>query len=114
MFRGTEKYSSHQYSEILKSVGAAANANTSLDRTVYHMTGNSAKLETMFELEADRFQNLKYSVQDFKTEAGAVKGEYTKNFASPYNQLNEKVAETAFKTHTYAHTTMGYLDDIVN
>lgn len=114
MFRGTEKYSSHQYSEVLKSVGASANANTSLDRTVYHMTGNAAKLETMFELEADRFQNLKYSVQDFKTEAGAVKGEYTKNFASPYRQLNEKVAETAFKTHTYAHTTMGYLNDIVD
>jgi zinc protease len=114
MFRGTEKYSSHQYSEILKSVGAAANANTSLDRTVYHMTGNATKLETMFELEADRFKNLKYSLQDFKTEAGAVKGEYTKNFASPYNQLNEKVAETAFKTHTYAHTTMGYLNDIVD
>ncbi len=114
MFRGTEKYSSHQYSEILKSVGASANANTSLDRTVYHMTGNATKLETMFELEADRFQNLKYSIQDFKTEAGAVKGEYTKNVASPYTQLNEKVAETAFKTHTYAHTTMGYLKDIVD
>lgn len=114
MFRGTDKYSSHQYSEILKSVGASANANTSLDRTVYHMTGNAAKLETMFELEADRFQNLKYSLQDFKTEAGAVKGEYTKNFASPYSQLNEKVVETAFKKHTYSHTTMGYLDDIVD
>jgi len=114
MFRGTEKYSSHQYSEILKSTGASANANTSLDRTLYHMTGNVAKLETMFELEADRFQNLKYSIQDFKTEAGAVKGEYTKNFASPYGQLNEKVAETAFKQHTYAHTTMGYLKDIVD
>jgi zinc protease len=114
MFRGTEKYSSHQYSEILKSVGASANANTSLDRTVYHMTGNATKLETMFELEADRFQNLKYSIQDFKTEAGAVKGEYTKNVANPYSQLNEKVAETAFKEHTYAHTTMGYLKDIVD
>jgi zinc protease len=114
MFRGTEKYSSHQYSEILKSVGASANANTSLDRTVYHMTGNATKLETMFELESDRFQNLKYSVQDFKTEAGAVKGEYTKNVASPYSQLNEKLSETAFKEHTYAHTTMGYLKDIVD
>ena len=114
MFRGTEKYSSHQYSEILKSTGASANANNSLDRTDNHMTGNVAKLETMFELEADRFMNLKYTIQDFKTEAGAVKGEYTKNVASPYSQLNEKVAETAFKEHTYAHTTMGYLKDIVD
>src|ERR1044071_3372467 len=78
------------------------------------MTGNAEKLETMFELEGDRFQNLKYSLQDFKTEAGAVKGEYTKNSASPYVQINEKIAETAFKNHTYGHTTMGYFKDVVD
>ncbi|MCX6998110.1 MAG: pitrilysin family protein, partial [Kiritimatiellaeota bacterium] len=113
MFRGTEKYPKEKYSYVLKGTGASANANTSADRTVYHMTGNAGKLETMFDVEADRFQNLKYSLQDFKTEAGAVKGEYIKNSASPYRQLEEKIAETAFKTHTYAHTTMGYFKDIV-
>src|SRR5690348_11811743 len=71
MFRGTDKYPSEKYSAIMKSTGASANANTSIDRTMYHMTGNAAKLETMFEIEGDRFQNLKYSLQDFKTEAGA-------------------------------------------
>src|SRR5215210_1398810 len=38
MFRGTEKYSKEAYDEVLKSIGASANANTSVDRTVYHMT----------------------------------------------------------------------------
>ncbi len=114
MFRGTEKYSKEAYSAALKLTGAAANANTSLDRTVYHMTGNAAELELMFELESDRFMNLAYSEHDFKTEAGAVKGEYTKNFASPYSQLREKQYETAFTTHTYSHTTMGYFKDIVD
>lgn len=114
MFRGTDKFPSDKYSAILKSTGASANANTSLDRTIYHMTGNAEKLETMFELEGDRFQNLKYSLQDFKTEAGAVKGEYTKNSASPYVQINEKISETAFKNHTYGHTTMGYFKDVVD
>jgi zinc protease len=114
MFRGTEKYPKEKYSEILKSTGASANANTSLDRTVYHMTGSSAKLETMFELEADRFQFLKYSLQGFKTEAGAVKGEYTKNSANPYTKLNELVQDAAFDQHTYKHTTMGFFNDIVD
>jgi len=114
MFRGTDKYPNEKYSEVLKSTGASANANTSLDRTLYHMTGNADKLNLMFELEADRFQNLNYSVDGFKTEAGAVKGEYTKNSASPYVQLNEKIQETAFKSHTYGHTTMGYFKDIVD
>ncbi|MBA2761013.1 MAG: insulinase family protein [Segetibacter sp.] len=114
MFRGTEKYSKEAYDEVLKSIGASANANTSLDRTVYHMTGNAAMLSKMFEVEADRFQNLKYSQHDFKTEAGAVKGEYTKNSASPPLQLNEKMMDTAFKNHTYKHTTMGFFKDVVD
>ncbi|WP_400191828.1 M16 family metallopeptidase [Hymenobacter sp. B81] len=114
MFRGTDKYSKEKYDEVLKSLGAAANANTSLDRTVYHMTGNARMLEKMFEVEADRFQNLKYSEHDFKTEAGAVKGEYTKNSASPYQQLYEKTVSTAFEKHTYAHTTMGFFQDVVD
>ncbi len=83
MFRGTDKYPREKYNDILKSTGAGANANTSNDRTIYHMTGNSAMLETMFDIESDRFKNLHYSEHDFKTEAGAVKGEYTKNYASP-------------------------------
>ena len=114
MFRGTDKYPKEKYGAALKSTGAGANANTTQDRTDYHMTGNADKLELMFELESDRFLNLKYSEHDFKTEAGAVKGEYTKNFASPYSQINEKRSETAFTTHTYSHTTMGYFKDIVD
>ncbi|MFN5355086.1 MAG: M16 family metallopeptidase [Bacteroidota bacterium] len=114
MFRGTEKYPKEKYSDELKATGASANANTWFDRTVYHMTGNAAMLDKMFELESDRFMNLKYSVQDFKTEAGAVKGEYTKNSASPYNQLNEQLNDVAFTKHTYKHTTMGFFKDIVD
>ncbi|MCF8261708.1 MAG: insulinase family protein [Melioribacteraceae bacterium] len=114
MFRGTDKYPKKKYQAALKSIGASANANTSQDRTVYHMTGNANKLDLMFELEADRFQNLNYSEPDFKVEAGAVKGEYTKNNASPYSQLFENLQNTAFDEHTYKHTTMGFFDDIVD
>ncbi|HZW38639.1 MAG TPA: pitrilysin family protein [Ignavibacteriaceae bacterium] len=114
MFRGTDKYPADKYNEILKITGAGANANTSLDRTVYHMTGSADKLELMFDLESDRFEHLNYSEHGFKTEAGAVKGEYTKNSASPYAQLYENVLNTAFEKHTYKHTTMGFLKDIID
>ncbi len=114
MFRGTDKYPKEKYTAILKSTGASANANTSTDRTIYHMTGNADKLDIMFELEADRFMNLNYSEHGFKTEAGAVKGEYTKNFASPYQRLYEAKLNAAFDVHTYKHTTMGFFEDIVD
>ncbi len=114
MFRGTDRYPKEKYTAVLKSTGASANANTSNDRTVYHMTGNAAKLDLMFELEADRFQNLNYPVPDFKVEAGAVKGEYTKNYASPYQRMYEGMRDVAFDNHTYKHTTMGFFADIVD
>jgi zinc protease len=114
MFRGTDKYPPERYREIIKSTGASANANTSNDRTIYHMTGNAAKLDVMFNIESDRFKNLNYSEADFKVEAGAVKGEYTKNYASPYQQLFEGVMNTAFDLHTYKHATMGFFEDIVD
>lgn len=114
MFRGTDKYPREEYNRVLKLTGAGANANTSLDRTIYHMTGNADYLEKMFELEADRFMNLNYPEHDFKVEAGAVKGEYTKNFASPYQRLYESLLNTAFDVHTYKHTTMGFFEDIVD
>ncbi len=114
MFRGTDKYPREKYNQVLQMTGASANANTSLDRTIYHMTGNADYLEKMFELESDRFMKLHYSEHDFKTEAGAVKGEYTKNYASPYQQLYEELLNTAFEKHTYKHTTMGFFKDIVD
>ncbi|HEV2764720.1 MAG TPA: pitrilysin family protein, partial [Pyrinomonadaceae bacterium] len=69
-------------------------------------------LDKVMEMEADRFKNLQYTQEQYKTEAGAVRGEYDKNSASPFSRLYEKLRETAFKKHTYAHTTMGYIKDI--
>jgi zinc protease len=56
--------------------------------------------------------NLEYSEAAFKTESRAVLGEYNKSNAEPLNKLLEVQRETAFTTHTYKHTTMGFLRDI--
>jgi zinc protease len=112
MFRGSENYTSDQREEIFKRAGAETNAYTTDDRTVYHATFSKEDLEEIMKVEADRFQRLKYTPEQFKTEAKAVKGEYDKNSANPFSKINEVMRETAFKRHTYAHTTMGYLKDI--
>ena len=112
MFRGSENYTSDQRDTIMKRAGAEANAYTADDRTVYHQTFSKEDLGEMMKLEADRFMRLKYSSEDYKTEALAVQGEYDKNSANPISKLYEVLRETAFKKHTYSHTTMGYLKDI--
>ncbi|HEX8355540.1 MAG TPA: pitrilysin family protein [Pyrinomonadaceae bacterium] len=112
MFRGSENYTPEQREKIFTRAGAETNAYTTDDRTVYHATFSKEDLEEIMKAEADRFQRLKYTPEQFKTEAKAVKGEYDKNSANPFSKMNEVMRETAFKKHTYAHTTMGYLKDI--
>ncbi|MCA1609474.1 MAG: insulinase family protein [Acidobacteria bacterium] len=112
MFRGTKAYPAEKYQAILTRVGARQNASTSDDFTNYYTTFSKEDLETMLEVEADRFQNLDYSVEGFKTEARAILGEYNKNSANPFSKMEEVQRESAFSTHTYRHTTMGYIKDI--
>ena len=112
MFRGSERFTSEQRDVVLRRAGAAVNAYTSDDRTVYHTLFPKEDLEAIIEIEADRFQRLKYSTEAYKTETRAVLGEYNKNSADPYNKLYETLRATAFTKHTYKHTTMGFLEDI--
>lgn len=114
MFRGTENYPGPVYDSLITSIGADANAYTTDDLTAYHLVVANGKLETVVKLESDRFKNLAYSESDFKTEAGAVYGEYRKGRVNPYSVLLEKLQDKAFDVHTYQHTTIGFEEDIKN
>ncbi len=112
MFRGTKNFPPEKYNEIITKAGARQNAYTTDDYTNYHITFAKEDLATILKIEADRFQNLEYPEAAFKTESRAVLGEYNKNSAQPLAKLEEVQREKAFTTHTYKHTTMGFLKDI--
>ncbi|MBL8952293.1 MAG: insulinase family protein [Myxococcaceae bacterium] len=112
MFKGTKAYPEGASDAVLGKLGFAGNAYTTDDVTVYHAAGPSSGLEQLIEIEADRFKNLEYGEATFQTEAKAVLGEYNKNAANPLLKIEETMLATAFKSHTYRHTTLGFLDDI--
>ena len=112
MFRGTETLPGPEYDRIVNGMGADANAFTTDDFTAYHLGFATADLPTVIEIEADRFQHLKYDETQFKTESGAVYGEYRKGRTSPFEVLFESLQDTAFDVHTYKHTTIGFEADI--
>ena len=104
MFRGTKRFPPEKYDQVIKEMGAARNAYTTDDRTVYHTTFSKEDLEKIMEVEADRFQNLSYPESAFRTETLAVLGEYNKNSQSPTRQLFEALHDKAFDTaHLQAH-----------
>jgi zinc protease len=110
MFRGTDKYPN--YDLITSRIGASRNAFTSNDMTVFYLVASTEYLEQIVDLESDRFQNLNYDEAAFRTEAGAILGEYMQGALSPGRWLNERVRSLAYDRHTYGHTTIGYEADV--
>lgn len=112
MFRGTKEFPPERYESVLKHAGAAQNAYTDDDLTVYHTTFTREDLPAILAMEADRFANLDYTEEVFHTESRAVLAEYNKDSAEPFRLLHEKLREASFERHPYQHTTMGFLKDI--
>lgn len=112
MFRGTPSYPPDKYNSIIQKAGARQNAYTTDDYTNFYTTFAKEDLPKILEIEADRFKHLSYSPEVFKTESRAVLGEYNKNAASPIRKILEVQRDAAFTTHTYKHTTMGFIKDI--
>lgn len=113
MFRGTKNMSGKAFGELYARIGAENNAWTWFDQTNYHGLVAVRYLPEVLGAEADRFMNLQFDEKALRDEAGAVVGEYNKNVAQPEFQMEEKMLATAFKTHPYGHTTMGYKEDIL-
>ena len=113
MFRGTKRFPEGSRGAVLGKLGFNGNAFTGDDATVYLSNGPSSGLETLIDLEADRFKNLDYAEPAFQTEAKAVLGEYQKNASNPSLKIEETTLGTAFTVHPYRHTTLGFFEDIV-
>lgn len=110
MFRGTKKYP--DYDAVTTRIGAARNASTGSDVTQYYLVAASDTLEQIIDLESDRFMNLEYGEPVFRTEAGAILGEFSQGRANPMLLLWEKMYDTAFDVHTYKHLTIGFEKDV--
>lgn len=111
------------YDEQIRRMGAHNNAFTSYDLTFYHpntfvsnlvgpLERPGGAVAGLVELEAARFRNLTVSEETFRTEAGAVLGEYRRNFANPLLNILEKTSAAAFPDHPYGHTVIGLLEDV--
>lgn len=88
MFKGTNNVSFEELSSTYSQIGARFNAFTSKDFTNYFITAPAKSasgmnnLETIMYIESDRFKHINYTEDEFKTEAGAILGEY--NFRGRY------------------------------
>ncbi len=111
MFRGTKRYP--EYDKALAPFGPETNASTSQDFTRYFVNVKSEYLEDILQIEADRFQNLTFTNEIFRTELGPVKEERRRGYVDhPDGFLYSKIYEIAYTTHTYHHPVIGWEEDL--
>ena len=118
LFRHRWEGEANGYDRAINRIGAFNNGWTDFDVTYYHPLTFTSRLGPhqgepgLPQLEADRFQNLDFDEGIFKTEAGAVFGEYRRGASDPGLKIREKLLALMFPNHSYGHTTIGYLEDV--
>ena len=116
LFKGTPKYNkeTQTIASALQNVGARMNATTWYDRTNYYETIPSDFLELALDIEADRMRNSLLKAEDKAAEMTVVRNEFERGENNPSTLLSKEIWATAFKAHTYHHSTIGWRSDIEN
>ena len=115
MFNGTDRREQGEFDQEMEAAGGANNAYTSNDLTVYMDWFPKSALETIFDLEADRFMNLAIDPDVVESERGAVYSERRLRVDDNLNgRLFEQLNANAYVAHPYQNPVIGWPSDIEN
>ncbi len=113
MFNGAVKYGKGEFDSSLDNAGGNNNAYTTRDDTVYQDWTPASALELVFDLEADRIQNLAFIPDVVNSERQVV---YSERRLSVDNsnpgRLNEALDAAAFESSPYHWPVVGWPTDI--
>jgi zinc protease len=115
MFNGAKKYGPGEFDRAMEAAGGSNNAYTSEDVTVYQDWFPRSALDLIFDLEADRIQNLSFDPKMIKSEREVVASERrTSVDGNNFGVLSEQLQATAFTAHPYQWPVIGWPSDIEN
>jgi zinc protease len=113
MFLGTEKLEPGEFDRTMEAAGGSNNAYTSNDVTVYMDWFPRSALDVIFEIEADRLQNLRTYADAVEAERQVVFSERRSSVDdNNFRKLYEQVRATAFVAHPYQFPVIGWPSDI--
>ena len=115
MFSGTARRAQGAFAETMEAAGDANNAYTSKDLTVYQSGFPRSALETIFDLEGDRLENLAIDPAVVASEREAVYSERRSRYDDDnYGRLHLEMNATAFIAHPYRFPVIGWSSDVEN
>ncbi len=115
MFNGSSNLEPGEFDRIMEAAGGANNAYTSNDVTVYQDWFPKSAIRTIFELEADRLDNLAFDPDVVESERGVVQSERRSSVDDDNSGLlYEQVMASAYLAHPYRYPVLGWPSDIEN
>ena len=113
MFNGAKKYGHGDFDRTLELAGGSNNAYTNNDTTVYQDWFPAPALETVFDLEADRVENLAFDPAIIKSEREVVYSERRlRTDNSNPGALIEQLNASAYTAAPYHWPVVGWPTDI--
>jgi zinc protease len=115
MFNGAKKYGPGQFDRVMEAAGGRNNAYTNNDVTVYQDWFPASTLDLIFDLEADRIQNLAFDPKIIESERGVVANERRLSVDNDnFGTLSEQLSASAYIAHPYQWPVVGWMVDIEN
>ncbi|WP_282143004.1 M16 family metallopeptidase [Cellulophaga baltica] len=115
MFNGSKKYGPKMFDRTMEAAGGSNNAYTTENITVYTDWFPSEAMEVIFDLEADRIENLVLDPKMVESERGVVLSERSTGLEnSNFRNISDAVKGSAFMAHPYRWSVIGYESDIKN
>jgi zinc protease len=113
MFNGAKKYGPGELDKAMEANGGANNAYTTQNVTVYQEWFPHSALPLIFDIEADRIQNLNFDPKKIESEREVVASERRLSVDNDNGGLlDEQMWATAFIAHTYQWPVVGWMSDI--
>src|ERR1700686_2605301 len=113
MFNGAKKYGPGDLDKVMEANGGANNAYTTRDVTVYQDWFPRSALPLIYDIEADRIQNLSFDPAKIKSEREVVASERRLRTDNDNGGLlDEQLWATAYIAHPYQWPVVGWMSDI--
>jgi len=113
MFNGAKKYGPGEFDRSMEANGGSNNAYTSKNITAYQEWFPRSALELIFDLEADRIQNLSFTPEIVESERGVIASERRSGVdGNNFGVLDEQLSAAAFTAHPYQWPVVGWMSDI--
>ena len=110
LFKGTTTRGCAAVAQEIERKGGYINAYTSYERTVYHIDMPSENWQTAVDILADCMMNATIPEVELTKEKRVILREMAMNNDDPDRRLHWTFWNTAYTTHPYRYTVIGYPD----